>query len=436
MGKPLQNNKPFLLVGLVFIVLACRLFLLWNRYSVNVFSADQWIFEESTIFDSHSTLKAFLWQHGPHRQGLGALLELIVGPITSWSTRAQGFVIVVVICLACAGAVLLKRRLFRSLNYIDSVIPAIFLTPLHYQIILENVNVSHGPLPLLLLITFCLALTISVPRLRVVLLLLINFFLIFTGFGLFMGVLTPVLFAFEFWRKRDRLYAVALLLSVASFALFFVHYRYMPAATCFSPHPANPVQYFLFSGLMFAEFLGANLRQNVPIAVFAALLLVVIFCFSWMRAVRNSKLSGSSIDLTIAILLSYSLLFSFLTAYGRLCIGFAQADEPRYATYLVLGFFGLYLAALSARIQFERRIFLTGIVIMSLLTLRISPYDHDVMESTRSHKQAWKDCYRQHQDLNRCDTETGYAICWNPEAPDMQQKLDLLQRKHWNLFAE
>src|SRR6266446_1769393 len=81
-----QNRGPFppkdvftriklqhLTVTTVFVLLLARLFGLVDRYSVNVFYGDQWKFDEATLFQKHSWLEIFRWQHGPHRQGLGGI---------------------------------------------------------------------------------------------------------------------------------------------------------------------------------------------------------------------------------------------------------------------------------------------------------------------------------------------------------------------------
>ena len=409
--------------------------MLCNRYAVNVFSADQWVFEDATVFEQHSLLEVFRWQHGPHRQGLGAVIETITGPITNWNSRFQGFVIVAIICVSCLFALWLKKRLFGSFSYTDAAIPIIFLTPLHYQVFLQNVNPSHGPLPLLLITLYCLALTIAAQKWRVLAVLLVNFLLIFTGFGLLMGILTPILFLFEFWKTKSRWYLGAAAVAGLCFASFFIGYKYLPAATCFSPVPSQPLRYFLFAGLMFATFVGANLRENIPIAIFTAIVLITVVLWSWGRMLARLRTSGEMKDLIVTLLLSYSLLFAFVCAYGRVCISFAQAQSPRYTTYLVLGYLGLYLGALTTQIRFERWIFVSCVGIIALCSIKISKYDLAEIESSRLHKQLWRDCYLQHKNLGQCDAAAGYAICSDPEPPDLQRKLDLLEKNHWNLFA-
>src|ERR1700726_3731631 len=72
---------PFLLVSIAFVLYAGRMFRLISRYAVNVFFSDQWDFNNTTLFARQSLWGMFYAQHGPHRQGLGALFERMVDPL-------------------------------------------------------------------------------------------------------------------------------------------------------------------------------------------------------------------------------------------------------------------------------------------------------------------------------------------------------------------
>jgi hypothetical protein len=73
--------------------LAGRLFRLISRYAVNLFFSDQWGFNRATLFERHSLWEMFRWQHGPHRQGAGALVSYFLEPHFSWSSRTESFLI-------------------------------------------------------------------------------------------------------------------------------------------------------------------------------------------------------------------------------------------------------------------------------------------------------------------------------------------------------
>src|SRR5260370_8579640 len=120
----LDGSRPqHLAVASAFILLAVRLFRLVEQYSVNILFGDQWQFDEATLFQNHSWLEIFRWQHGPHRQGLGGILSKLFEPLIQWNSRYEAFAIAGIICLACLAALWLKQRLFGKISYADVAIP-------------------------------------------------------------------------------------------------------------------------------------------------------------------------------------------------------------------------------------------------------------------------------------------------------------------------
>jgi len=429
-----------LAVASAFIILALRLFCLVDHYSVNIFFGDQWQFNQATLFQNHSWLEIFRWQHGPHRQGVGGILSKLLEPSIRWNSRYEAFAIAGILCLACSMALWLKQRLFGKIIYADVAIPLLFLTPIQYQVFLESPNLSHGPLPLLLVVLYCLAWTIKAERWKYFAVLTINFLLTYTGFGLFMGLCTPVFIAVDCWTRRQwsRLSVAALTLSIVSLASFFVGWRYDPAVECFSPHPHNPIHYLLFVAFMLSTFIGVFVRQQLVPAILAGSLLLLIFGLAYGNFIRRSWKEGAvrQPDFTVLILLSYSLVFAFATAYGRACIGLSQAQESRYSTYMILAFLGLYLGALSTKIQLERNVLTILIVGLALAgSFPVRDSQRVAMAELRDHKIEWRDCYLSGKSIEKCDLKTHFAINTSPEPPDLQSKLDYLKRRRLNLFS-
>src|SRR5215470_7716019 len=87
----LHARLQYLLVIAVFTALSARLLILISQYAVNVFFMDQWEFNEATLFQKHTFWEMFRWQHGPHRQGLGALLSYLIEPHFQWNSRTYSF---------------------------------------------------------------------------------------------------------------------------------------------------------------------------------------------------------------------------------------------------------------------------------------------------------------------------------------------------------
>jgi len=437
----MRKIGPHLAVSTVGVLCAARLIHLVELYSVNIFFGDQWQFDEATIFQPHSLIEIFRWQHGPHRQGVGGVLSKLLEPLFHWNSRYEALGIVGIICLAAVLALWLKVRLFGGIGYFDVVIPLLFLTPIQYQVFLEIPNPSHGPLPLLLVICYCLCWTIETFRWKLAGMLLINFLLIYTGFGLIMGFITPFLIAVEcLWSETERgWYLAAIAIATISMASFFVGYRYWPAVACFSPSLRNPLYYLLFVAFMLSTFVGVFVREQLVPAILAGSLVLLVFATSLpvlLTRFYRQRRTNFKRDIVIVVLLMYSGLFAFATAYGRLCIGMSQAQETRYSTYMILAFFGLYLGAVSTKVRIERAVFVSVVFVIALMSsLRVTNSQRAAMDWLHSHKLAWKNCYLATHNISKCDLQSGFSIYYSPEPPDLQSKLDLLERNHWNLYS-
>lgn len=438
----LRGAGPYLVVSTAAAFCTARLIYIAHLYSVNIFFGDQWKFDEATVFQDHSLLEIFRWQHGPHRQGLGGVLSKLLEPLIHWNSRYEAFGIIAILCLAAVLALWLKVRTLGNLQYADAVIPLLILTPIQYQVFLEIPNPSHGPLPLLLMVCYCLCWTIPSVRWRLSGLLVVNLLLIYTGFGLLVGFITPLLIAVEcLWSGAERLWHIAaIVFATLSIASFFVGYRYWPAVDCFSPSLRSPVYYLLFVAFMLATFVGVFVREELIPAILVGSLLLLVFAVSLLGLITRlyrQKATDFQRNVVIVTLLVYSGLFAFATAYGRICIGFSQAQESRYATYMVLGFFGLYLGAVSTTVRLKRTAFISFMILLALMSsLEVRRSQYEAMAWLHDHKLAWKNCYLLRHNISECDAETGFSIYYSPEPPDLESKLHFLEVKHWNLYSD
>jgi hypothetical protein len=432
----LKHVAPVATVAIAFIALVVRLFLIVNRYAVDVFFGDHWAFEDSTLFEQHSWIEIFRWQHGPHRQGLGGLLLAAAEPLIHWDQRYVTFGMAALIAFACLAALWLKYRLFGNVGYFDVIIPLLFLTPVQYETLLGANNPAHGPLPLLLSVLYCLAWTIADRRRKYAAILLVNVLLIYTGFGLFMGCVTAILFGLDFYRSRARASAVALGIAIASIGSFFFGYRMDPAVACFSPYPRQPTDYLFFAAFLFSSFVKLYpARSTVVPAFLMGSILLLIFMGMVARVTLKISKERVATPRTIApfALLWYSLIFCCAAAYGRTCLSLAPA--PRYLTYLILAFFGLYLSALSAKLALIRNECLVGILLISLLSSGwISAEESRIMSLRHQQRRDWRACYLATHTIEACDAMSGSFIYNQPEPTDLRPKLDFLERRHLGLF--
>lgn len=445
--KTKKDLWSLVLVIAVSIVLAARFFRLISRYAVNIFFYDQWDFNNATLFESHSLLEMFRWQHGPHRQGLGALLARLVEPHFSWSSRSESFLVGGIIVIAVCCALWLKKRLYGSFSLADAVIPLVFFTPLQYESLFVTTNLAHGPLPLLLIILYCLAWTCSNATLRYGLVLVTNFVTIYTGFGFFIGFLTPLLLTLDYRASARnsqafRRYFVVMILAVASLGSFFVNYKFQAAVDCFSFRLLRPLDYLWFVDLMWATLFGAKGTDSLSKTVGTIVLIIVLVSLAriaWRLLTASPSTPEWRRNFVAATLIAYSLLFCINTAFGRLCSGLGLALFSRYVNYVELGILGLYFSLLTVRSRLAVHI-LTAVllVLLSIGSIPIIPTERYRMRAAAEGKRNWRDCYLRISNIEACNLATGRSI-YPPDGPGSQQlkaKLDYLKKTKQNLYSD
>lgn len=429
--------------------LGYRFFHFIGLNSVNILFWDQWDFFTSFFPGGHPTLaKLFLWQHGPPRLGLGLVIDRFLYTASGWNVRVEAFVIGACIFGAMLLALLLKRKLFRRLTWTDAAIPFIFLTLVQWDTMVGTPNLGYGALPLLLILLYCLVLIHPQDGLRYPLLLGINFLLIYTGFGLFMGIVTIAVFALEcYWRLRGSISTpiwrpfVALLVACAEQASFFVNYTFAPAADCFTfPHPPFK-PYLVFFNVMFANYSGIWVPDaagwKLPDTVMSLAGTAPAFILGVVFLIQIYKLLKPEADyrpaLVIGVLTGYSMLFALNTAVGRLCLGQGGAFTARYATLLIPAFLGLYLFAAGLRAPVAIRILAmclaAGLVVPGSL---VTPPGYLYYVNG---KRAWAACYLQKESIAECDSETHFQVYPGAERTHLRQKLKFMKENRLSLFA-
>jgi hypothetical protein len=448
---------PLIVVWTLYLVLAGRLLWIVYRYAVNIFFADAWACEYLVAAGHHSIWSMFRMPFGPHRQGLGALFSYVIGSCTHWNSRTETFAVGAVIVCAAGCALLLKKRLYGNLTYTDVAVPLLLLNPSQFEMLASYANPSHGPLPLLLVVLYGLAWTVEPAPLRYGLLLVVNFLLTYTGFGLFMGVLTPWLLALEFYNRRQqpgsssrRPLVFAILLSVLSLFSFFVGYNYTAATVCYGSGTNATVTfsgrsslgYLWFMSLMFANFAGRKGFGPLTIAIGALLLAAASVALAWcvkeLLFARTQASSGANPvrKLVPAALLAYGIVFAVSTAVGRLCVDDpAAAQKGRYMPYLALAFLGVYFSLVSARRSDVKNVSLAALLAMAVLSsISIHSVDRGRMAWIAAGKEKWKNCYLVQHDISRCDAQSDFRLDPNVGG-DLQGKLAFLQQNRLNLFA-
>jgi hypothetical protein len=438
-------NRPFLApLFLLFVsgALIWRLFSFISRYAVNILFWDQWGFY-TPLFHYQSLWQVFSWQHGPHRQGIGLVVTALLANMTNWNSRADAFAVGVLLCLALLCALVLKWRLFGSLTFIDVIIPLIFLTLFQYETFVVVPNLSYGVFPVLLIMLYCLGLLLENHRIRYAIILGLNFLLIYTGFGVFMGPLTMLLLSIDIYQNRHQkktviLPILAFILALASNLSFLISYRFDPAIPNFSFSISYLPQYPLFICLMLAAFWGWHsliLGQLTATVAGAAILATItaVLIFHGQRLVRRGVYSNR-VSLVATVMVSYSLLFCLTTAIGRMPLGLHYAQVSRYLTLMIPAYLALYFHLLTIRVVKLRQFALLAYLAMSIVgSLPIGIVDSLALK-VYNDKVNWKVCYLQLEDVARCNQLTHFQIF--PDNDALQNKLVYLKEQHLNLFLD
>jgi len=168
-------------------------------------------------------------------------------------------------------------------------------------------------------VLYCGCWLIRTRRWKYICVLLTNFFLIYTGFGIFIGFITPALLALDYYANTRHLASryrwwsfAALSISTASLASFFVRYKFHAAADGFPSVPKNPEDYLRFVAIMFAHVAGLRI-PNPAISTFVGSIVLLWLLAAASLAVRKLLAQGSDTwprDAAIAALLAFSAAFA------------------------------------------------------------------------------------------------------------------------------
>ena len=440
----------------VTVLLSGRLFRLISRYAVNIFFWDEWDNKTATLFQKNSLWEMFTWQRGWHRLGMGALLEKALDPLFQWNSRSESFILGGIVAVAAICALWLKVRLYGRFSIWDIAIPAIFFTPAQWETLYMTPIFSQGPLPFLLIVIYCLAWTCKTSAVRYTLVLVINLVTVFTGFGIFLGVLTPVLLALDYWsRPRSKpskigYFVSRLLISLASLGYFFLGYVRTRGVDCLDFQPSTLKGYVTFLMLMAADFFAPNGRglfaRVAGTALLFGLLISLTCAVRFLLRRKDIRVSHheQTAGVVVVTLAAVGLATCVTIAYLRLCAGLEVALAPRYTVYIQIGALGLYLYLLGIRQPWMRRPLL-GVLVVSVVVACLHA-DRIGMAHFRDGKQRWKACYLQSENVEQCNETTGFLIYRLPggyprvdekrQNLTLQEKLQFLKRTRQNLYLD
>lgn len=444
-----QNKEKIGLFSAV--VLSLIILIRWwyyiYTYSVNILFWNQWeLFE--ILSNNDNLWEIFCWQIGPHRQGIGFIVTKYIASLSGWNTRVEAFVIGGIICLAMIMGLLLRARLSKRLNFADVAIALIFLTPAQYQIYAGAANMSHGPMPLLLLMLYAYAWVAMRGTWRYVVVLILNFLLIYSGFGIFAGVITPFLFTAEFrraYRTHNKKYMgltlTCLVISILSFISFFAGYHFKASVDGFRFPIAEWWLYPQYMSLMLANFCG--IKGLTPVSYIAGyfiiFFMIVLASYHWIGSFRPQSASEESpVNAVIAVLITFTLIFCVNTAIGRVFLGMMSAQQSsRYITYMIPGFFGIYLWLVSMPAgKLRKNLLIAAVVCLTAATFPMRESDSEALKLSYQGKSDWKTIYLVTEDIETATRESDFRIYPAPEDIHLKQKLEYFKKNKLNLYLD
>jgi hypothetical protein len=429
------------IIAAAFVVMAVRLALFINRYTVNLVYWDQWDFLGG-LFDGADTWTLFRMQHGPQRQGIGNLILAVLYPATGWNGRADAAASAVALSLAGVAALWLVKRLCGSLRPWDVVVPLIFLTTTSAETYVVAPNIAHGPLSALLLTGYALSLTIPSHGTRCVALLILNFLCVSTGFTWLLGLATPVLLLVlacgaQLTGRERTMYAASIAASLASFAMFV--YGLVPGAAtdCFQFPHVRPWEYLPYAGFVLARPFSLDAGEDTTRLLQGTGAFVAMAGFVGYAALRLIRVRGDSVFwAVITSLAGFALLFASATAVGRVCLGFDSANASRYIPYMLPGLLAVYLVIRSSASMSPVAYALLPVFLVACIAKEGDRRSANEAVDYLKYKQRWSACYLSKHDIGACDAEAGHQVYPAPAATRLQQKLDWLEARRYSLFQD
>ena len=443
----LSRHPAVVAIGLLAaaVLPGLRLFLLVNQKAVNLLYWDQFDFYRP-LFNGQGWADQFFWQHGIHRQGLGGILTRLVADASGWNGRAEAFVILGLVYLSLGLVLLLRWRLAGRFSLADMVYPLLVLNIYQYEIFIGTTNIAPAGLSLFLLCLYGVCWTLRRPALRYAAVLAANFLAVFSGYSMFLGIITVLLLLLELgralWQREKaaaQLAGISALLSLLTVALFFNGYQFFTTAGCTELSFQAALRVPLFMSLMQAKFIGLNYTESAAWSAGAGIPLLLLTgatgVWSLIEALRRPA-AQRPLYWAAAGLIGFTLLYSAAAALGRSCLGMAQAQPSRYVTLLIPGFVGLFLVI--QRLPFARvraAVFAIGLVLVLHSLWPFPAADQWVVDFYSSGKSDWKACYLQGGSAADCQQKTGFQVY--PYLDErIRGELDFLKEHRLNLYLD
>ncbi len=426
-----------LAAAVVYVLLAARQHAFTVRHAVDVMFWDTWELYDP-MFDGNGWWASFDQQHGPHRQGLGGLLMRAMAARSRWDSRDDALAVSWTLIAAAPLGVLLAWRC-GARGWALVAVPPIYLNVRQYQMFVASANPAHGALPVLLLTAYGLAWFAPRPAVRLAGVAGLTACAIFTGFALFIGLLTPALLLAELRgargdRRRQRMILAALTATTAAWIAFAIGYRFDQAASGVRFLVPHPVEYLYFVAVMFANLVGwpGVGPDAIGVGTILALLLVAV-CLAHGRRVARAGATTNPTSVALFSLAAFGIMYAAHAALGRTSVGWRTGVSSRYVTLCIPVSLALLLCLATAADRRARRLAVGCGVLLVAGTLALRPADLAEVDWAHDGCLRWREAYLLTRDQTAADRLSQFLIYPKPE---LAARLDYLRQHRLNLFDD
>lgn len=349
------------LLAVLAAVLAVRLLGLTWLLAVNVPFSDQWALLTRLYngFQWSDAAIAFIWQHGPHRQGLNFSLVLPAYHFSDWNVRLDSLWTASVQLMAGVLALRLRRRLLPApWSVWDALLLLAFWGVATFETVIVAPNASHSVFPLFLLMLLLNVWLAPPGAVQTALVAVLVACLGFTGFGLTALPVLMLVALIDVWRSAgaQRRRALMVLSAGALTLLAFLHrYQFVVSADGFQVLRPDPTDYLRFMAAMLSHFVLMVQRPSswflYPVGALLLTAWIAITAWGVRGLARPVGVDdgGRPMWQACAVLAGCSLVFVVLTAYGRAQLGVGSAAASRYTALLLPGVLAVYLLLFQHR---------------------------------------------------------------------------------------
>ncbi len=430
-----QKTIVFLIAG-SYLILSFKLLRFVYSYSENVLFWDQWdIFDQ--VLKGDSLFNLFFYQHNEHRMGVSLLITKMLAQLTGWDVRFETIIIGIVIILSSTIALVIKQKITHRLEIYDILIPFLFLNLYQYENLIWGFQIGFT-LPLLFLMTAVLLFASKGSPKTYACLLLLSFVSAYTHLhGLFVSLLIAVYFLIKFQAASEnnstarRKYFIYLAISVLVLLSYFVGYhrsRFLGAENF------NLIEFFQYifyqtnslTGNYNKHLLGYMLIPSIAIWAFVSLLI---------SSIRTKNIIYTYPILSLFL---FSLLFSVMTAYGRIGAGGINgAYTSRYVTLMIPLYLGIYIYLVKfLNITIKNALMTFMVVFFVFVSSQNNHFNYTYAAGRKTALKNWTTCYKRFENLKYCQAVTAIDIYHSPDAIDLESKLQFLKRNSLSFFGK